>query len=195
MTRKLQLHDIADLRAYERERDEFRSRVIALKQRRRVSLGTFVSVVFESRDTIRFQIQEMARVERLITDDEIRLELEVYNALVPEPGQLCASLFIELTSDDSMREWLPRLIGIERSLVLRLGDGTQVRAEPETRHAQQLIRDDVTSAVHYYVFSLSDAEIVALERHGAHLALDHPAYDEETELGASTVTELLADLR
>src|SRR5690606_19012421 len=81
---KLTIDDISDLRAYERERDEFRRHVIALKKRRRVHVGPFVTLVFENRDTIRFQIQEMARVERLITDEAIEQELAIYNPLIPE---------------------------------------------------------------------------------------------------------------
>ncbi|MDP1820648.1 MAG: DUF3501 family protein, partial [Acidimicrobiales bacterium] len=100
---KLTLTDISDLRAYERERPEFRRHVIALKKRRRVHAGPILTVVFESRDTIRFQIQEMARVEKLITDEAIQGELDTYNSLVPAPGQLCATLFLELTNDGEMR--------------------------------------------------------------------------------------------
>ena len=65
--------------------------MIAIKQRRRVALGTLVTVMFENRDTIRFQIQEMARVEQLVTDEAIQDELDIYNPLIPEPGQLCAT--------------------------------------------------------------------------------------------------------
>jgi len=71
-----------------------RAHVIDLKSRRRVSLGTVVTVMFENRDTMRYQIQEMARVERTFTDEGIQEELDVYNPLIPEPGQLCATLFI-----------------------------------------------------------------------------------------------------
>ena len=94
---KLTLDDISDLRAYERERDEFRGQVIALKRRRRVALGDIVTLLFENRRTIRFQVQEMARAEKIISDEGIETELRVYNPLIPEPGQLCATLFIELT--------------------------------------------------------------------------------------------------
>jgi len=117
---KLTLDDIADLRAYERERDEFRARIIELKRTRRVSVGPVLTLVFENRDTIRFQIQEMARAERILTDAGIQAELDIYNALLPDRGQLSATLFIELTDDQSMRQWLPRLVGVERSIVLRL---------------------------------------------------------------------------
>ncbi len=123
MSRKLTLDDISDLRAYEREREAFRAHVIALKKRRRVSVGPFVTVVFENRDTIRFQIQEMARVEKLISDEAIEGELRAYNPLIPEPGELACTLFIELTSEVALREWLPRLVGIERSVELRIGTG------------------------------------------------------------------------
>lgn len=194
MSRKLTVDDIADLRAYERERPEFRARVIELKRRRRVEMGTFISVVFENRETIRFQIQEMARVEKLISDAEILDELRAYNPLVPERGQLCCSLFIELTSDEGMREWLPRLIGIERHLVLRLAGGVEVRATPEEQHAAQLTRADVTSAVHYYRFELTPGDIKIFASGNVTLAIDHPAYTEEIELSSSAHAELLSDL-
>lgn len=193
-SRKLVLADIADMRAYEREREDFRARVIELKRRRRVPLGTFISVVFENRETIRFQIQEMARVEKLVTDADIQIELDTYNALVPEPGQLCASLFIELTSDESMKEWLPRLVGIEHSLRIRLADGRVVIAIPEEAHAAQLTRADVTSAVHYYRFEFTPDEVLGLAEGGASLILDHPACLEQTELAPHTIRELSVDL-
>ncbi len=198
MSRKLQLHDIADLRAYERERDEFRRHVIALKKRRRVHVGPFVTVVFENRDTIRFQIQEMARVEKLITDDQIAGELRVYNPLVPEPGELAATLFIELTSELALRDWLPRLVGIERTIALRLGTGAdrvEVAAEPEAGHASQLTREEITASVHYLHFRLDAAQIDRLAAGPAALAIAHPEYDHEATLGAETVAELLTDLR
>jgi hypothetical protein len=193
-SRKLTLEDIADQRAYERERPEFRTRILEIRRRRRVSLGTVITVAFESRDTIRYQIQEMARAERLGTDEDIQVEIDTYNPLVPEPGQLCATLFLELTSDEQMREWLPKLVGIERHVVFRLADGSLVRSEPEAQHATQLTRAHVTSAVHYLTFAFDDRERDELAARGASLVIDHPAYHEETELSDLTVRELLADL-
>lgn len=191
---KLTLDDILDVRAYERDRDNFRRQIIELKQRRRLCLGTFVSVVFENRETVRSQIQEMARVEHLSTDEEIQIELDTYNSMIPEPGHLCATLFIELTSDDAMREWLPRLVGIESSIVIRLSDGRRVRSYPEAKHAGQLTRSDTTSAVHYLQFSFSPEEVEAFGD-GAVLECDHPNYQEEIPLSPVNVRELRADLR
>ncbi len=149
------LGDIADLRAYERERPDVRADVIQLKRRRRVALGDIVTLLFENRETIRFQIQEMARVEKLISDDAVASELRVYNPLIPEPGQLCATLFIELTSQDALMEWLPELAGIEGSIALRLADGELVRCVVDEDHEKQLTRDEITASVHYVRWELS----------------------------------------
>ena len=193
--RKLSLSDIADVRAYERERSEFKDRVIALKERRRLSLGTIVSVMFENRDTIRYQIQEMARVERLSTDEEIQGEIDIYNPMIPEPGQLCATLFIELTSEEQMQEWLPKLVGIESSIVFRLADGHEVAAITEAQHESQLTRDYVTAAVHYLQFAFSPEDIEGLAQGGAVLACKHRDYLEEIALSPANMAEFLNDLR
>ena len=195
MTRKLTLADIADVRAYERERDEFRPHVIELKRRRRVHLGTIITFLFENRDTIRFQIQEMARVEKLTTDEEIRVELDIYNPMIPDPGQLCATMFIELTTDDQIREWLPKLANVERSVVLRLPGGDEVRAIIDEQHEQGLTREAVTAAVHYLRWELTAEQIEAFAVGPVVLAVDHPAYLEQVELSDTTRTELLTDLR
>lgn len=193
--RKLVLSDIADVRAYERERPDFKAKVLSMKERRRLALGTIVSVMFENRDTIRYQIQEMARVERLSTDEEIQGEIDIYNPMIPEAGQLCATLFIELTSDDQMQEWLPKLVGIENSIVFRLANGREVRADTESQHASQLTRDYVTAAVHYLQFSFDPQDVEALALGGASLVSEHPAYLEEISISPANVDEFLGDLR
>jgi len=189
---KLTIEDIADLRAYEREREAFRAHVIALKKKRRVAVGPFVTMVFESRDTIRFQIQEMARAERMLTDDAIQTELDIYNALVPEKGRLCATLFIELTSKDELVEWLPKLVGVERAVELRIGDDV-VHARPEDAHEQQLTRDDVTASVHYVWFDVTPSQVAALTTAPVTLAIEHPEYRHATTLLDDTVAALAAD--
>ncbi|HVC25152.1 MAG TPA: DUF3501 family protein, partial [Acidimicrobiales bacterium] len=141
--RPLTLADISDGRAYERERDSFRHEVIALKRFRRLEIGPIVSVVLENRTTLRFQIQEMARAERMLADEQIEEELAVYNPLLPGPGELSMTLFVELTSESELREWLPKLVGIERSVVVRVGDRAapvEVRCTVDPQHASQLTR-------------------------------------------------------
>jgi hypothetical protein len=192
MTR-LTLDDIADLRAYEREREEFRSRVIALKRRRRVGVGPLITAVFENRDTVRFQIQEMARAERMMSDAAIQGELDVYNPLIPGPGELTATVFVELTSPAELREWLPKLVGVERCVALEVG-GRLVRARPEDAHAEQLTREEITSAVHYVRWTMPAEEVAACASEPLALVVDHPAYAHRTPLGDETRAEIVRDL-
>lgn len=198
MAAKLSLEDIADLRAYERERDEFRTRVIALKRRRRVHVGPVVTFVFENRDTIRFQIQEMARAERMLTDEAIQGELDAYNPLIPDAGELSATLFIELTTEGELREWLPKLVGIERSVELRVGEGKDaivVSASPESGHAAQLTRDEITASVHYIRWSFPPQLVERATAGPLVLAVNHPEYQHHTRLSDETARELVEDLR
>jgi hypothetical protein len=198
VTRKLSLDDIADFRAYERERVEFRQQVIELKRRRRVSVGPYITLVFENRDTIRFQIQEMARVERLYSDEQIQVELDIYNPLIPEPGHLAATMFVELTSEAELREWLPRLVRVERAVSLRIGEGAGAVVVPLTLdadHESQLTREDTTSAVHYLHAAFTSEQVEQFATEPVALVVDHPEYRHETTFGADTVAELLTDLR
>jgi hypothetical protein len=198
MAVKLTLEDISDLRAYEREREEFRARIIALKKKRRVHVGPIVTFVFESRDTIRFQIQEMARAEKIISDEGIETELRVYNPLIPEPGHLAATMFIELTTDEQLREWLPKLVGIEHRVVLRIGaatDAVDVRCIVDPDHEKQLTRDETTASVHYVHFALSADEIKRFSTGPAALVVDHSEYQHDEVLTDATRGELLSDLR
>jgi hypothetical protein len=195
MSRKLTVTDIADLRAYERDRRELLRHVMDLKSRRRVGVGPIVTFLFENRDTIQFQVQEMARVEKLITDESIQTELDTYNPLIPEARQLSATLFVELKTADELREWLPKLVGIERAARLRLTDGTEVPALVEQQHSDQLTRDDTTSTVHYVRWELTQLQVDTFASGPVTLAVVHPAYDRSTLLTEENRQELLADLR
>ena len=110
--RKLTVDDIMDLRAYERERVEFRRRIIELKRTRRVALGPILTILFENTDTMRWQVQEMARAERMLRDEQIAHEVETYNELIPKPGELSASLLIEYETPDERAVKLHELLGL-----------------------------------------------------------------------------------
>lgn len=194
-SRKLTLDDIKDVREYERERAEFRARMLEVKARRRVALGTLVTLMFENRDTMRLQIQEMIRVEKIVTDEGVLEELQAYNPMVPEAGQLCATMFIELTSDDMVREWLPKLAGIERSVLIKLPNGDLVRGRLDAQHEAGLTRDDVTAAVHYLTFDFSPEQIESFASGDVQVRIDLSNYLEAAELLPATKDELLTDLR
>jgi hypothetical protein len=198
--RLLTLDDIADQRAYEREREEFRARVIAVKKLRRLTVGPVVTLTFESLLTMRFQVQEMARAERMVTDQQIQHELDVYNRLLPAPSELSATLFLELTSEEQLRTWLPRLVGIERACELRIGTGssaTVVTSTPEEGHEAQLTREATTSAVHYVRFHFTEVQVAAFATEPVVLAVNHPEYPDGrpgTPLSEATRRELATDL-
>lgn len=190
--RKLTPDDILDLRAYERVRDERRRAVIELKRRRRVALGDFVSLVFENTETMRHQIQEMARAEKMLRDEQIEHEVATYNELIPDDGQLSCTMFIELDDEAKLREWLPRLVGIEDSIVFVLADGVEVRGyDPE---ADRLTRTDTTAAVHFLNFDFDEAQRATFAAGAVRLRCDHVDYPVTVELTATQLDELRQDL-
>jgi len=194
-SRKLQLTDILDLRAYERIRGERREEIIEIKRRRRVQLGTVVTLMFENRATMQSQIHEMMRAEKVVRDEQILEELHAYNPLIPEAGQLSATLFIELTTPEQMLEWLPKLVNIESSIGIRLSDGSTVMSITEEGHAETLTRDNVTAAVHYIRFEFSPQQVEAFASGEVEILCVHPAYVEVAILPQFVSDELLTDLR
>ena len=191
MMQKVLVEEIPELRAYNATRDDLRRSIMALKARRRVFLGTFVTVVFENTDTVRWQITEMMRAERIDTDAGIATEVEQYNDLIPGDAQLSCTMFIELTDDDSMREWLPKLVGIHEAIEFRLPNGDVVRGYDP--HAERLTREEATAAVHFLKFDFTPEQIAAFRRGPVAIASVHPAYREETVLNLDQHDALCAD--
>ena len=193
--RKLRLEDIADLRAYERQRATFRASMIEVKRLRRVAIGDLLTIMFENRDTMRLQIQEMIRAEKLVTDEGVMEELKVYNPMIPNPGQLCATLFLELTSEEQVREWLTKLAGLENSIFFQLSDGSKIRGTIDAQHAAGLTRPDVTAAVHYLTFEFTPEQVEQFAFGPVSVVCDQPNYLQMADLLEATKTELLTDLR
>jgi Protein of unknown function (DUF3501) len=190
--RKLTRADIKDLREYERERDDFRTEIIAAKKRRRIQLGDIMSIVFENAATMRFQIQEMARAERMLRDEQIDHELDTYNELIPDDDELSGTLFIEINDEESLRYWLPRLVGIHEHVQMVVGEDV-VPARGED--LERLTRDETTPTVHYLKFALTPAQRDAFSG-GARvrLVVDHPEYQVDVTLTEEQREELVGDL-
>jgi len=189
--RKLTVDDIVDLRAYERERDEFRARVIALKKSRRIALGDLVTIVFENTDTMRFQIQEMARAEKMLRDEQIEHEVATYNELIPDAGELSATLFIEITDAERLREWLPKLPGIQRHVAFHVAGSEARGVEPDEERLTR--EEEITSTVHYLKFALGAEQRAAFAAGPVRIVVDHPAYQAETVLSDDQRAALAAD--
>ncbi|WP_298211701.1 DUF3501 family protein [Ferrimicrobium sp.] len=192
MIQRLTLNDILDLRAYEKVRAEMRQEVIDLKRVRRVALGTMISIVFENRATMRFQVQEMARAERMMRDEDIQAELDVYNELIPKEHELVATLFVELTSKAELEEWLPKLAGVERSLQLMV-DEEVIPGTIDPAHAEQLSRPDVTASVHYLRFLLPEQAASSFVDRQVRLFVRHPAYEAKAIFEDGLKRSLAAD--
>ena len=188
--RKLTLHDIKDLREYEREREAFRAEIIAAKKRRRTPLGDLMSIVFENAATMRFQIQEMARAERMLRDEQIVQELETYNELIPEVGELSGTLFIEIDDSESLHYWLPRLVGIHEHLHFVVAGAT---ITGQGQDLDRLTRAATTPTVHYLKFHFAPDQQRAFATHPVRIVIDHPEYAVDVELTNEQRDELIGD--
>ena len=194
--RPLAREEIVPLAAYANVRDSFRSAVIAHKHRRRLGVGPSVTLVFEDRETLRFQVQEMLWVERIAEPERVQHELDVYNELMPGAYELSATLFVEITEPGRIRAELDRLIGIDEHVALVLGRGADERALRARFDAKQMDEDRI-SAVQYIRFALDDAGVSGLadlDRYAA-IRISHPNYSHEAELPPAVRSSLLAGLR
>jgi hypothetical protein len=191
----LTLEDVYDLERYEAIREPYRRAILAHKQARRLAVGERVTVVFEDRETVRWQVLEMARVERIRDAALLQHELDVYNELLPGADSLSATLFIEITEVAAIRPELDRLIGIDEHLSLVLGTGAGALRVRARFDAQQLEEERI-SAVHYVRFPLAGpARAAFLDRAvPARLEIDHPACTAAAELPAAMRESLLRDL-
>ena len=190
--KKIVASDLKNLHEYELIRDDWRKDVIATKARRRVLVGPTMSLVFENRLTVLNQIQEMCRAERLVKPDAVQAEIDVYNELLPGPGEVAATLFIEITEQPRIQEILDGFIGLDEPGHLALTVGG--RRFPAL-FAPGQSREDRISAVHYIRFPLGEEGSRALSA-GEEAALDvaHGDYRARQVLSKETVEELVRDL-
>jgi hypothetical protein len=182
------------LEAYAKERPSLRAGALAHKRTRTVHVGEHVTLLFEDELTVRYQIQEMLRIEKMFEEAGIQDELDVYNPLIPDGSNLKATMLIEYEDESARKEALARLIGIEDRVWLRVGDLPTVYAiaDEDLERADQ----QKTSAVHFLRFELSPAMVAGFKR-GANVAIgvDHPEYRVEiASLAEPARSALQADL-
>jgi hypothetical protein len=196
MVKPIEQGEILSLAEYEKVREHFRARVISEKRIRRVSIGQRVSAVFENRDTVLLQIQEMLRTERITRGPAIQHEIDTYNELLPGNDELSCTLMIEIDDRAEREAFLQSAKGFEDHVWLVAGDNKRIPAQSKER----AIDPERTTAVHYLKFSLPKA--TADEIRGAvktgwkalALEVDHPSYKARAELSAAVIASLGEDL-
>jgi uncharacterized protein DUF3501 len=190
---RIERDSLMTLETYARERTRFRAEVIAHKKNRTVELGAHVTLLFEDELTVRYQVQEMLRVERIFEEEAIREELDAYNPLVPDGRNLKATLMIEYADPVERKTRLEELIGMEDRAWVEVEGQERVWAIAD----EDLDREDEhkTSAVHFLRFELTDAMAGALKR-GASLSMgiDHPRYSAALKAPPSVRDSLVGDL-
>lgn len=190
---KIDRDDIKDLVEYEKVRGGTRQRLIGLKRSRRVPVGDLLTFLFENRETILFQIQEMIRTERMVEEEKIREEIEVYNELIPGECELSATMFIEVDQPGQVRAVLNRLQEIDRGEAVYF----QMRELKVTGIFEGgRSTEEKLSAVHYVKFPFSEAARDAFldPRVAVALIVDHPHYQGRTNIDGEVRRSLIEDL-
>jgi len=185
--------DLLSAAEYEQDRLIIRQHIIALKKRRRISVGALLTLVFENRETLLFQIQEMIRTERIFDPGKIQEECDVYNALLPDRDELSATLFIEITDSEKIQALLDSFQNIDRgdTVAIKVGD-TSIYANFEAGHS----KEDKISAVHFVKFSTTPAfrDLLAQSEIPVFLTILHPQYRAEALVPPEMRQEWLKDL-
>lgn len=187
-------NSLMSLEQYARERPAFRARVLAHKRNRSLALGDHLTLIFEDELTIRYQIQEMLRIEKIFEENGINGELDAYNPLVPDGSNFKATMLIEYPDVEERRRMLARLKGIEDRIWVRVEGCEPVRAIADEDLERE--NEEKTSAVHFLRFELT-AEMKSRLKQGAALAVgaDHPNYAAEVPAVPENLRQsLLADL-
>ncbi len=184
--KRLALTDIRPPRVYALVREEFRRQIIEIKRPRRISVGPVVTLVFENRATMIFQIEEMARAENLDTREKIQAEIDIYNKVLPDNGELAATLLVEITDMAALESTLQSLLGLQNHVWLVVeGRRVQARFDPEQ------FRADKFAAVQYLRFPVERLDANAIMS----LQIDHPNYLHSTPLGVETRQSIARDLQ
>lgn len=190
---RIERESLLTLEAYARERKDFRSRVIEHKKLRTVQLGEFVTLIFEDELTIRYQVQEMLRVERIFEEQGIRDELDTYNPLIPDGRNFKATMMLEFPDPEERQRRLAKLIGIEDKVWMQVEGCERVWAIADEDLERE--NEQKTSAVHFLRFELTEAMAQSLKRGlGLSIGIDHPEYQASLSVAAPVRAALAHDL-
>ena len=183
------------LEEYSDRREQFRQEVLEYKKVRRIQLGEHIYLMFEDETTIKYQIQEMLRIEKIFDSSGIQDELDAYNPLIPDGDNLKCTMLIQYEDPEERKEWLSKLVGVEDKVWLQIGDNEKVF--PIADEDIERTREEKTSSVHFLRYQLSAEQITALET-GAPLraGVEHHAYScDDITIQDDVRRSLIGDLK
>ena len=191
---KLKRSDLLSLEEYNSNREQLRGQVLTLKKDRRVQIGSNVTLLFENIDTIKYQVQEMLRIEKIMEQNGIEEELATYNPLIPDGSNLKATMLIEFPDEVIRKEKLGQLIGVEHKVWLQVGENDRIFAIADEDLKRKT--GEKTSVVHFLRFELSNLMVKDLQSDSTLFAgVDHPNYNVRTqEIQKATSDSLIQDL-
>ena len=182
------------LEEYSVRREQFRQEVLDYKKSRRIQLGEHLYLMFEDKTTIKYQIQEMLRIEKIFDSSGIQDELDAYNPLIPDGNNLKCTMLIQYEDPEERKEWLSKLVGLEDKVWLQVGDNEKVF--PIADEDMERTREEKTSSVHFLRYQLSTEQISALGAGAPLIAgVEHQAYHcDDMILQDDVRSSLLGDL-
>jgi hypothetical protein len=183
----VELSEIKSIADYEKVRESMRPQMLEIKNRRRIRVGDHLTLLFENRDTVRYQVQEMLRIERIAGEAEIRHELDTYNELIPAQGELSFSMLIEYETPAERDVHLKQLLGLDQHIWIEAGGERSLAVFDDRQIGETRI-----SSVQYVKFKLTKAQMDAWPK-GARIIVDHPYYNFTRELSDAERAELGQD--
>ncbi len=192
--KKIEFGEILNIYEYEKVREQKRREIIEIKKKRRLFLGDLVHLVFENRDTVWFQIQEMIRAERMVRDEEIQQEIDIYNELIPEKNQLSITMFIEIPDEQERKRLLPQLVGIHDHLWFHIGNKHSIRAVADEK-SERDYQYGKAAVVHFLKLNLTPEQVKDFAELPVRVEINHPNYKAMVEMPEEVKAELVKDLQ
>ena len=217
--RKIELKDIVNIYEYEKQREQRIKDMLQLKERRRIHIGDKLLITFENFKTLLFQIQEMLRAERIVSEEKIQEEIDAYNELMPQKNELSFTLFIEIPDDEERKKLIPKLVGIHDFVALHImgvNHGNS-RYDELNKDINNDLNNDIarrvvvikgtadkqsaldyktnrTQMVHFLKFHFNEDEIKQFEFGESLIVVNHPEYNDSAVIESQLKRELLDDL-
>ena len=191
--KKLVIKDLLSLENYDLKRDEIKNKLFEHKKNRSISIGNHMLLLFEDYETIKYQVQEMLRIEKIFNKDEMQSEIDAYSPLIPDGTNLKATMLIMYTDIDERRIMLQKLHDIENKVWISINDGKKIYAVSDEDLERS--NDNKTSAVHFLRFQLDEFSIKDFKKsYKVFLGSDHNNYEELTEVSKESIDSFRKDL-